>query len=197
MTVGSCLFPHCPPPTAHCPLPMKWPPFFILAYIVLGMQIGLSGIVNVHGAKPDFVLMAAIFIALNTSRDSALLGCFILGLLRDLLAGGAPLGLMAFVYGLVGMFAISTQEIVHRDHALTHFSLGLCGGIISGAVVFVHGWIYPWLHPASSLPRPWPVSLITSAIYTALLTPILLLVLRRMKKFFNFRSARAAHGPRR
>ncbi len=64
---------------------MRWPPFFILAYIVLGMQIGLSGIVNVHGAKPDFVLMAAIFIALNASRDPALLGCFILGLLRDLL----------------------------------------------------------------------------------------------------------------
>jgi len=176
---------------------MRWPPFFILAYIVLGMQIGLSGIVNVHGAKPDFVLMAAIFIALNASHDPALLGCFILGLLRDLLAGGTPLGLMAFVYGLVGMFAISTQEIVHRDHALTHFSLGLAGGLISGAIVFIHGWIYPWLHPASTLPRPVAGPLITSAIYTALLTPVLLLLLRRTKKFFAFRSSRAAYGARR
>ena len=169
---------------------MRWFPFFILAYVALSLQIGLSGFDHMYGARPDFVLMAAIFIALNAPRDQALLGCFVLGLLRDLLAGGTPLGLMALVYGLVGMFVISTQEIVYREHFLTHFSLGLAGGLLSGAVVFLHGCIYSWLHAAHKLPRPSVGPLISGAIYTAILAPILLLAMQRMKKFFAFRSAR-------
>ena len=170
---------------------MRWLPYFILAYIALGVQSGLGAYAQVGRATPNFVLLAAVFIAVNAKRDAALLGCFILGLMQDLLTS-SPLGLWALAYGAVGLFVVSTQEVVYRDHFLTHFSLGLAGGLISGAVVLLHGLVYPMLHPAWRLGRPGIMALIASAFYTALLAPLVLGILQRAKKVFGFRPSRRA-----
>src|SRR5690554_3436804 len=107
---------------------MRWLTYFILAYVALGVQIGTSGFLRYQGAGPNFVLLAAIFIAINAPRDSALLGCFVLGAMQDLVTQQS-LGLYAFSYGLVAMFVVSTQNLVYRAHPLTHFSLALVGGL--------------------------------------------------------------------
>ena len=52
------------------------------------------------------------------------------GVMQDLLTQ-TPLGLYALSYGLVGMFVVSTQEVVYREHPLTHFSLALVGGLLA------------------------------------------------------------------
>src|ERR1041384_2202503 len=113
---------------------MRWLPYFILAYVALGLQAGISAEVAVWSARPNLVLIAAIFIALHAPRETALLGCFVMGLLQDLLSI-QPLGLFALSYGLVGMFVISTQEIVYREHPLTHVSLALMSSLMTGAVL--------------------------------------------------------------
>src|SRR5947208_13176030 len=102
---------------------MRWPAYFILAYLAIGLQIGLGEYVRVGGAMPNLVLLAVIFIALNAPRDAALLGCFGIGMIEDLV-GLHPLGLYALAYSLVGMFVVSTQELVYREHPVTHFTLG-------------------------------------------------------------------------
>src|ERR1700749_2562039 len=89
---------------------MRWLTYFILAYLTLGLQIGLAGHIALGGARPNLVLLAVIFIAINAPRDAALLGCFVLGLLQDLTTQ-QPLGIFALSYGLVAMFTISTQQI--------------------------------------------------------------------------------------
>ena len=90
---------------------MRWFPFFILGYVATGLQLGLRGFIEIHDAEPNLILLAAVFVAVNAQRNSALLGCVLLGLVQDLLTPQSPMGLNAFAYGVVAVFIVSTQEI--------------------------------------------------------------------------------------
>jgi rod shape-determining protein MreD len=168
---------------------MHWLSYFILAYVALGVQVALNGggFIDVKGAAPNFVLLVVIFLAVNGGREPVLLGAFLLGLMQDLLTLH-PLGTWAVTYSLVAMFVLSTQEIVYREHPLTHFSLALSGGILCAIVLTLHGWIYPLFHGRTGADTAvGPVGLFASSIYTAILAPIVLGVLQRMKRAFSFR----------
>src|SRR5689334_18943058 len=124
---------------------MRWLPFVILAYLALGLQLGLSGYVTLYGANPNLVLLLAIFVAGHAQRDEGLLACFLLGGVQDLLSEG-PWGVNALAYTLVGLFVIATQELVYGDHFLTHFTRALIGSWITAVVLLIHGWFYPMFH---------------------------------------------------
>jgi rod shape-determining protein MreD len=176
---------------------MRWLTYFILAYVAVGVQIALRGYFDIKGAEPNLVLLVVIFVAVNAPREAALGGAFLLGVMQDLLTL-QPMGVWAVCYGLVAMFVISTHEIVYREHPLTHFSLALTGGILCTIVIVVHGWIYPMIHgrgmPAGPhnpeavlLQRPSAIGLLAGTIYTAILAPLVLGALQRMKRAFAFR----------
>lgn len=175
---------------------MRWAAYFILAYLFVGMQVGLRGFLDFAGASPDLVLLAVIFIAINAPRDAALLGAFGLGLTQDLLTL-QPLGLYALGYSLTAMFIVSTQEIVYREHPLTHFSLALVGGVIIGILLMLHTWIWPGLPGVTTatgerLPplHSGLVSHLLSALFTACLSPFVLFILMRIKTVFAFQAGR-------
>lgn len=174
---------------------MRWLTYFILAYLALGFQVGLEGFLRWNGARPNLVLLVAIFVAINAPRDSALLGCFVLGAMQDLVTL-QPLGLYALSYGLVGMMVVGTQEVVYREHPLTHFSLALVGGLVTGALIWVQDWIHPTAGPIQtasgvvSAVRLSPVTLFTTSLYTAVLAPVVLGLLQRIKGLFAFQPAR-------
>jgi rod shape-determining protein MreD len=181
---------------------MRWVAYFILAYVALGIQTGLDGFVRVHGAAPNFVLLAAIFIALNAPRDAALLGCFVMGAMQDLTTRQA-LGLYALSYGLVAMVVFEVQQAVYRQHPLTHISLALFGGTVTGCVLLLHGLIHPaaagTLAVDTGAPLPAirfaPITLFFTALYTAAVAPIVLGGLQRIKKVFSFQPTRRKIRP--
>jgi len=160
---------------------MRWPAYLILVYFAIGTQIGMGEFLRVSGAKPDLVLLAVIFIAVNAPRDAALLGAFLIGVTQDMVTL-SPLGLYAFSYAMVGMFVVSSQELVYRAHPVTHFSLALVGGLLTGTILLIHGWIKG--------PSVSATELFTSAIYTAILAPILLGLLNQTRKAFAFKQRR-------
>jgi rod shape-determining protein MreD len=172
---------------------MRWLPYFILAYVTLGLQIGLGDYVSWHVARPNLVLIAVLFVALHAPRDAALLGCFSLGLLQDLLSQHPP-GLYALSYGLVAMLAVGLQHVVDRDHPLTHAGLALAGGLLTAVVIALHTWLRPpgaRLADGVALPpvRGPVLPLFASAIYTALVAPGVLWVLHRFRRAFAFQGA--------
>jgi len=169
---------------------MKWFSFFILGYLALGFQVALAGHIDVRGAEPNFVLLVVVFLAINGSREPALLGSFLLGLMQDLLTLH-PMGTWAVAYALVATFVLSTQEVVYREHPLTHFSLALLGGILCAVVLTFHGWVYPMLHGRGGNYGS-PVGLVKSALYTAVIAPLILGVLQRIKAAFGFRRGRGS-----
>ncbi len=171
---------------------MRWLSWFILAYVAIGLQVGLGGFLRWGGAAPNLGLIAVIFIAIHAPRDSALLGCFLMGLMQDLLAQH-PLGLYALGYGLTAMVAQSAAQVVYRNHALTHFFMALFGGIVCGGIV----WLESAIHP------PGPVKIMAggatlgairlslgtvliSALYTATLAPLLMWPLQKIRRVFAF-----------
>src|SRR4051812_42373680 len=111
---------------------MRWPAFFILVYLVVGLQIGMGDFVRIGGAgaRPDLVLLAGIFIAVRAPRDAALLGAFTIGLVTAMTTL-RPRGLYAIAYSVVGMFVGTTQESVYRAHPVTHVTLGFVGSLLA------------------------------------------------------------------
>jgi rod shape-determining protein MreD len=160
---------------------VRWITYFILAYVALAIQVGAGGYLRWQGAPPNLVLLVVIFITVNAPRDAALLGAVCLGILQDLVTH-APLGLYAFSYGLVGMFVVSTQQLVYREHPLTHVTLALVGGLLCTAVELLHGLIHR--------PGAAAMTLLTTTIYTAILAPLVLGVLQRAKRPFAFQPPR-------
>ena len=169
---------------------MRWPAFLILAYVALGLQVGLRGFIEVRGAVPNFALLIVVYLGINGAREPVLIRCFILGLLQDLFTHQPP-GVWAIAYSLVGASVVSTQEIVYPKHPLTHFSLTLLGGILAGVVLVVHGAIYPLVHGREAATGAGAWVYVASAIYSALLAPIVLGVLQRARKLFGFNKRRA------
>jgi len=174
---------------------MRWFAFAILAYLAVGLQIGLAPYVRYHGASPNLVLLAVVFIAVNAPRDAALIACFTLGFLQDLVTQQQP-GLFALSYGIIAMLVVNMQQVVYKGHPLTHFSLAMAAGVITAAIIIVHGWVRPpgprVADGAVVLPRVRVSATIelTRVLYTAVLAPFVLGALQRAKTAFGFQGGR-------
>ena|SRR5579871_4415224 len=173
---------------------MRWFSYILLAYLAVALQIGLAPYIAYGQAQPNFVLLAVVFIAVNAPRDAALLGCFILGFLQDLVTQQQP-GLFAFSYGLVALLIVNTQQVVYKDHPLTHFSLTLAAGFLTAVIIILHDRLRP--PPIKMVDgkalravRPGVTVELTRVLYTAILAPILLGVLRKSKGIFGFQNQR-------
>jgi rod shape-determining protein MreD len=169
---------------------MRWIPYLVLAYLVIAVQIALSGFVYWGQASPNLVLPAVVFIAINARREEALFGAFGLGLLQDLFTQH-PAGLYAFSYCLVGLFVVGAQPSVYKDHPLTHFFVTLLAACLVNIVVLFNDWTYPRLHPQADAQQISISLALMGALYTAALAPFLLFPVARAKRFFGFRSGRS------
>ena len=165
---------------------MRWAAYFILAYLAVGIQVGVGDYARVgeSGARPDLILLAVIFICIHAPRDAALLGAFGIGLAKDMTTL-SPLGLYAVAYSLVGMFTVSTQEYVYKSHPITNVILGFAASLLAGLVVLIHGWVRGPSAPVGEL--------FGSAVYTAVLAPIVLGLLNLTRSAFAFRKRARAY----
>ncbi|HSV12878.1 MAG TPA: rod shape-determining protein MreD [Tepidisphaeraceae bacterium] len=170
---------------------MRWFAYFILAYVMLGLQLGLGAHVQYRGISPNLVLLVVVFISLNAPRDEALLGSFLLGAMQDLVTL-QPMGLYAFSYGIVSMLVTTVGQLAYREHPLTQLFMTLIGGTITSTIVMIHGWVHP-LGPARTdgihvIPavRQSPRALLVCVVYTAILAPIIIGILQRMQRMFGF-----------
>jgi rod shape-determining protein MreD len=170
---------------------MRWASYFILAYLVLGVQLGMAAHVQYRGAGPNLALLVVVFISLNAPIDEAFLGSFLLGALQDLVTL-EPMGLYAFSYGLVALLVGRVAQVAHREHPLTQFFMTLAGGIITGFLLWIHAWIHPsgmaMLEGGVAVPvvRLSGRVIAVSILYSAILAPVVLGVLQRMAALFAF-----------
>ena len=124
-------------------IPMRWPTYFILAYVAVAVQIGLSPYVAYHGAKPDLVLLAVIFIAMNAPRTRRCWDAFSWAFVQDLVTQQQP-GLCSRCR--MGWWRCSSsprRQVVYKGHPLTHFTLALVGGLVTVAVLLSHSFVHP------------------------------------------------------
>ncbi len=167
---------------------MRWLTLFILAYVMLAIHLGIRAFITWHEAAPNFVLIAAVFVAINAPRNAALLGCFVLGAMQDLFTQ-QPLGLQAFTLGLLAIVIVRNQTTIYREHPVTHFLVTLLAGLASAAIILLHAWVYGKLHADSHL-SPAAGVLLLDALYSALLAPFIIGLLQRRRRWFAFKSGR-------
>ena len=178
---------------------VRWLTYFIIVYLLLGLQLGFSSYTQFRGVSPNLMLLIVVFISLNAPRAEALFSSFLLGFFQDLVTL-QPLGLYAFSYGLVAVLVAWSSEFVGRGHPLTHLSMSFLGGLVVSFVLMVHQAIHPvgpaLLHEGmivSSI-RIGPRVLIVSTIYTALLAVPVLWVFQRLHRFFGFDASHKRRG---
>jgi rod shape-determining protein MreD len=165
-------------------LSMRWFPVILLAYIVIGIQAGISGEVRVHGFGPNLPLLVVVFVALSAPRESALLACVLIGAMQDLATQQSP-GLFALSYGLVAWLIVGMQNVVYREHPLTHTTLALVGGLVTGFVIWIHGRL-------PMVPRVSITLLLGTAIYTAVLATPVLWAMQRSRRAFGMKMQRGS-----
>ena len=165
---------------------MRWIPVLLLAYIAIGIQLGISPEARIHGFGPNLGLLVIVFVALGAPREPALLACVLIGGMQDLATQQAP-GLYALSYGIVGYLVVGMQNVVYREHPLTHATLVLIGGIISGGVIWIHGRFPPG-------PRVSMTLLLGTAVYTAILAPPALWAMQRGRRMFGMTALRRRSG---
>lgn len=175
---------------------MRWFPFFILAYVTLGLQLGLSLSISYRSAVPNLVLILVVFIASNAPRDTALLSAFLLGLFHDMISI-EPLGYHAFAYGVMGLLVSGSRQVAYRDHPLTHFFLTLCVALLTAVIFWIHSIIRPPGQPlelpsGEVLPaiRPAAGVFFLSALYTALAAVPVLWLMTKTKPLLGFKVSR-------
>lgn len=160
---------------------MRWFAWFILAYVALALQIGVVGHLRLFGGSANLPLICAVFIALHAPRDAALLGCFCLGLMQDLLIERPP-GIHALAYGLGAMAIHAVAATVDRQHPFTHALLTLLGGLALAAMLSAQSWLRGLESDGSA---PW-----VSAAISGVAAMVVIWALRRARSAFAFQSRR-------
>jgi rod shape-determining protein MreD len=177
---------------------LRWFAFFILAYLFLGFQLGIGSYASFRGVSPNLLLLVVVFIALNARREPAMLGCFLLGAVQDLITL-QPVGLFALSYGLVAMLVGWLAESVRRSHPLTHLSVTFLSGTLMAMLLIVHDYFRPsgTVEPIVAVGgtvvravRIGPRVMLVSVLYTTLLAPFVIWLLQLANSFFGFQSNR-------
>lgn len=174
---------------------MRWPLYFILAYLMLGLQLGLGGFMAIGGVEPNLLLLVIVFMALTAPRDEALIGALLLGAMQDLVSL-EPMGLYAFAYGLVAVILVGLAEMVERRHPLTYLGAAAVGGIVWAAVLLVRERLHPAgpaiVEPGATIGavRVSARAVLGAVLYTTLLAPLVLGVLQWMQQLLQIDAGR-------
>jgi rod shape-determining protein MreD len=178
---------------------LRWLSFFILVYLMLGIQLGIGAYAQFRGVAPNLLLLVVVFISLNAPRAEAMFGSFLLGMLQDLVTL-QPLGMFAFSYGLVALLVSWAAEFVRPGHPLTHVCFVFAGGCVTSLVLMTHQLIHPIgpavMHQGVMVHalRLGPRVLAVSTVYSTLLAPVILGILGRMRIFFGFQQNQRRRG---
>ncbi|MCC6579369.1 MAG: hypothetical protein IT440_02945 [Phycisphaeraceae bacterium] len=178
---------------------MRWPVFAILAYLFLGLETGLRGLLSLGGhTSPSFVLILMVFLGLYAAPTQALTASLILGLLVDFtrpvavddLTTVVIPGPMAIGFFVGAIMALQLRGLVRRSLiglAATVFIAGIFVHLIVVALLTLRG--LPWLlaHPIPA----WSASdqmvrAFFELLYSSLLALPLGYLLGRFHKWFVY-----------
>ncbi len=168
---------------------MRWYHFGILVLVaMMGVVVQTTAgqllwfRTEVGWVGPELLAAAAVFLALYATRatDAALAG-WVLGFAVDLAISGPGMGLLALLYaaGCLGIFRI--REVFYREKVMTQMVMSFVFCVFVYELWTVYDVLFCG-RAVGGYSRP-VLQALGLAIYTALLTPLVCVVLRRLQKF--------------
>jgi rod shape-determining protein MreD len=118
--------------------------FVILALLTLTLQVTLAPRVVLFGARPDWLLVLAVFIGLHVRGAEAPILAWLVGFAADLMSIERP-GLMSIGFGLTAAVIHRFREFVFIRHPLTYFSLTLLAALGMQMLMSLYrNMVYDW-----------------------------------------------------
>ena len=147
---------------------MHWLTFVILAPAALTVQAAVAPRLELFTARPDFLLLLVVFLALYARSQDAVVAAWILGACADLMTI-ERFGLIALSYGLTAMSITSIREYLFRYRVVTQavVTLTACLLVRTAWTLYYHR-LYA---PPSPLLRDWLIGGVMVSMYTAALAP--------------------------
>ena len=148
---------------------MRWVTFMLVVVALLTVQSTVAPRLSLIGARPDWLLVAVVVLALHAPARDAAIGAWIIGACADLMTI-ERFGLIALTYLLVAMIVTSVREFLfrHRWRTQVIVTLAVCLLVRSAWLVYFH-LVYA---PAGSVLGDWLIEVLLVSIYTAAWTPL-------------------------
>ncbi len=108
---------------------MRWLTFAILTAALLTLQSTVAPWFEVFRARPDWLLVAVVFLALYARAGDAVIGSWVIGACADLLTV-ERFGFLAISYALAAMLVVLVREYLLRYRARTQFVVTLVVGLL-------------------------------------------------------------------
>lgn len=147
----------------------------ILIFLFSLIEATLLTFISIKGIKPDILLILIIYTSFYADWRFALKAGLLAGILKDALSIGV-FGLNAFIFGISALIIALYSKKVYRDHISRQVFISFA---VSLSVMVIY-----YLTTNIFLPLPqftiylWTI-ILPAAIYTALLYPLLSLLLSR------------------
>lgn len=120
---------------------MRWLGFAICAILFLTLQTTVAWRFQIGQARPDWMLVLAVFFALHARSEEGLVAGCILGVLADLMSIDR-FGLLTLLYGLSVWVLFKVRGYFFLDHPLTHGFLTFVPALMIGLALSVYqSWV--------------------------------------------------------
>lgn len=186
---------------------MRWIPFLLLAWIFVGLEIGLRAAMpfGEQGIAPSFVLILAVYAAMGAPKPHALWAAVLLGACVDLSsrrvlvspAGASDLivlGPNVLGYVLLAQFTLTMRGVVFRKNPISLAFLALLGGSVCTVLVVALLSIRSLYDPMDFRPGTALWHGLLSSVYTGLVALPLGTVLLMLNPILGFYSGPTRRG---
>jgi rod shape-determining protein MreD len=158
---------------------MRWFPLIFLAAALLVLQSTVAPRLEVLGARPDWVLVVVVFLAMHAASREGIIASWMIGLCADLMTL-ERLGFLAVSYGLVAMAVASVRDYLFRRRAMTQFVTTLVACLMVRLAWTVY--VRVLYDPGEGVLMSLGVDVLLASVYTALWAPIVHPVLLRLSR---------------
>ncbi len=172
---------------------MRWLGFAICAVVVLVLQTTLAHRLDIRGARPDWMLVLAVFFVLHARSMDALIGAWLLGAAMDVMTI-ENFGLLSGCYAVAVLAIYGVRDHVFRDNPLTHFALTFLSAAAVGVLTTLYRVLF--IDGASLRVMPLVGGILFGAAYTAVWAPFLHHVLLKFPHLLGIRGPRRSYRPR-
>lgn len=160
---------------------MRWIGFLILLYVATVFQTTIAPFIEIHGVRPDVLVIVAVYYGLMAQRYDALIAAWCVGMMVDLTSLGfhsySNVGVCAIGYSIAIMMIVGLREYTFRDTPVAQVLYCF------GAKVFISG--FALLHMAVIVGDSVNIGSLSAlalweAGFTAVIAPYVCWILRRM-----------------
>ncbi len=136
-------------------------------------------VIRLQGVLPDLTLLLVLYFAMFHGEERAMFTGLLAGLYQDV-AGNSLLGHHIVCHVLVGFWVARLAHRLITEHPAVKVGVVLCAGVVHGTLYTCIQYV---LTPDMSALHAIFATVLPGAFYTALVTPVVFLVLARSLRF--------------